>query len=133
MIEYVKETVREAGELLLDGYEGDSGIRNIARGSNKLVTEYDLESERLIVSRLNSRWKGYNIVSEEEMSAKKGSEFTWLIDPLDGTTSFIKRSPFFSISVALVRGREIVLGVVYAPALGEMYEAVKGGGGALKR
>jgi myo-inositol-1(or 4)-monophosphatase len=68
------------------------------------------------------------LLAEEGVGVSARKEFTWIIDPLDGTVNFIHQLPLFSVSVALMREGEVVCGVVHAPILGETFVARKGGG-----
>jgi myo-inositol-1(or 4)-monophosphatase len=92
------------------------------------VTEADLAAERAIVDELARRFPGHRIVAEEEGARGAASEWTWWVDPLDGTVNFAHGIPMFAVSIALCRGPTIVMGVVHAAALGETYEATVGGG-----
>ncbi len=119
------------------------------KGARDLVTRADVECERIARDGLRLAFPGHAVVGEEEVSAAAGGAgdrprdlsaiaaavagdgFTWLVDPIDGTTNFAHGHPFFAVSLALWRRGAPVLGVVFAPALGEMFSAVAGGG-ALK-
>ena len=91
-------------------------------------TEADVESEAAITGILKKAFPAYNIFSEECGLIDKKSEYTFYIDPLDGTNNFTIGVPNFSVSIALVRGAEIVFGAIYLPMLDLMYSAVKCGG-----
>ena len=92
------------------------------------VTVADRECEKRIVEILLSDFPDYGFLGEEqgEQRGKTGSR--WIIDPIDGTKSFLRGIPFFATLIALEQGGEIVLGVVHAPATGETLHATKGGG-----
>lgn len=114
------------------------------KGVRDLVTEADLESERIIVERLRAAFPGDVIIAEEETSASGGradpmalrrridaAERAWLVDPLDGTTSFAHSHPFYAISLALLERGTPALGIVFAPRLGELFTAARGSGAFL--
>ncbi|MDZ4164695.1 MAG: inositol monophosphatase family protein [Smithellaceae bacterium] len=103
------------------------------KGEINIVTEADLMSEELILSRITARYPDHDILSEESPGTVKGSEYRWIIDPLDGTTNYAHGYPVFSVSIALEIGGEVCLGVVYNPMLGEMFVAEKGRGAFLNR
>jgi myo-inositol-1(or 4)-monophosphatase len=108
------------------------GIREITyKGDINLVTEMDMRSERSIVESLHSAFPGHGIIAEEETDIRHESGFTWIIDPLDGTTNYAHGYPCFSVSIALQREDEILVGVVYDPMRGELFTAQKGQGAAL--
>jgi myo-inositol-1(or 4)-monophosphatase len=96
-----------------------------------IVTEADRESEKTIVDILSGRFPEFNIIAEESGRVDRGSDYTWVIDPLDGTTNFSIRNPFFCSAIALARGGRVVMSAVNAPFLRELYFAEKGGGALL--
>lgn len=125
------ELARKAGAVLLEGFKSSAPILSQSKDPKHLVTKFDLESERIIIEGIRRRYTGHNVLSEEAGLIEKGSPYTWIVDPLDGTGNFSKKNPFFSVSIALRYKREILLGVVYAPALGELYVAERGKGAFL--
>ena len=132
MITFIKEIAEEAGQTALAEMRriNPSGIK--AKGSEKdLVTEVDLMVEKRMVSRIKERFPEHDIYGEESGKTSHGSEYCWVIDPIDGTVSYIHQTPFFSISIALQRNGESIAGVVYAPKLGELFWAEKGKGAFL--
>ena len=118
-----------AGRLLRDNISGTRKI--LHKGIINLVTEMDMLSERLIVKSLRSSFPKHNIISEEEANIRKGSDFTWIIDPLDGTTNYAHGYPCFCVSIALEWESDIILGVVYDPMRDELFSAQKGKGALL--
>lgn len=96
-----------------------------------LVTEIDKKSEHAIVEFLQKNYPTHGILAEESGLTQQNSEYLWIVDPLDGTTNYAQGLPIFAISIALQHHGETVLGVVYAPVLGQMFTAVKGDGAYL--
>jgi len=94
-------------------------------------TKADLESEKVIIKILEKSYPKYNIFSEEFGEINKGSEYTLIIDPLDGTNNFSLGIPYFSVSIGLVKKDNIIFGVVYNPILDNLYHAEKGKGAYL--
>ncbi|HEV7702589.1 MAG TPA: inositol monophosphatase [Candidatus Paceibacterota bacterium] len=88
-------------------------------------TKADLESERAILKILKSKLPKYNIHSEEEGETNKNSDYTLVIDPLDGTNNFVLGIANFSISIALFYKNKAVIGVIYQPILNQTYYAEK--------
>ncbi|HSV43368.1 MAG TPA: inositol monophosphatase family protein [Candidatus Bathyarchaeia archaeon] len=124
------EAARAAGNIHQDHYiRGTRGRAKTA--SYDLVTEADLESERVIVDVLRRKFPDHNFMSEEQFSQKTASEYTWIIDPLDGTNNFACGIPFFCSSIALVKDGEPILGVVYDVMHDELFVAEKGQGAFL--
>jgi len=123
------EAARSAGKLLKENIHG---TREIAyKGDINLVTEMDMRSERTIVGILRSAFPDHGIVAEEETKIRNASGFTWIIDPLDGTTNYAHGYPCFSVSIALEQGESIIAGVVYDPMREELFSAEKGKGAFL--
>jgi myo-inositol-1(or 4)-monophosphatase len=96
-----------------------------------LVTQADLEAEKIIVDLIKKYNPDHNIVGEENKYPKTQSPHTWIIDPLDGTSNFVHCLPIFSVSIALALNNELILGVVLDPMRNELFKAVKGKGAFL--
>jgi histidinol-phosphatase len=92
------------------------------------VTVADVEAEEAIKEVIASRFPDHGFYGEETGIDKPEAEFVWLIDPIDGTKSFVRRYPFFSTQIALMHRGEILLGVSNAPEFGEMAWAEAGQG-----
>ena len=92
------------------------------------VTEADVRAEEAIRSVLMERFPGYGFYGEETGQHAIDAENVWLVDPIDGTKSFVRQTPFFSTQIALMRAGRFVLGVSSAPAYGELAWAEEGGG-----
>lgn len=122
----------EAGEMLR-GYYGRSHQETTKQNAWDVVTEGDKASEAIIVPALREAFPEYPIMSEEGGGgALTDAEYTWYIDPIDGTTNFANNLPWFSISIALSdRDLNPVVGVVYAPILDELFSAARGMGATL--
>ena len=114
-----------------------SEIKNInpanieTKGLNNFVTYVDKKSEERIVNELKKLLPEAGFIAEENPKLQKKEEYNWIIDPLDGTTNFIHKLPLFSISIALERNKELLLGVVYEVNLQECFFAWKDGGAFL--
>lgn len=100
------------------------------KAKQELVTTADKLSESFILAAIKDNFPDHDILSEEsgEIFSGKKSPYLWVVDPLDGTTNFVYRNPFFAISVSLFYEKEVILGLIYNPILDEMYVATKGGG-----
>ncbi|MFH0946112.1 MAG: inositol monophosphatase family protein [Planctomycetota bacterium] len=128
-----------AGDRTLD-YFGQLDPAAIGfKGARDLVTRADLESEQIITGLLRESFPEHHLLAEEEMSRggvavsvlKKmvaDGPYTWIIDPLDGTTSFAHTHPFYAVSIALFERSEPLLAVVFGPALDELFVAARGQG-----
>lgn len=128
-LEAAQESARQAGQMLADHL---TDVREITyKGSVDLVTNFDRQAQSQIVNFLSSHFPQHDFLAEEGLSQEKGSEYRWIIDPLDGTTNFAHGFPVFCVSIALLKAGEIILGVVFDPTRNEMFSAVKGGGASL--
>lgn len=99
-----------------------------AKGKNDMVSYVDKTAEKMLVQGLRSILPISGFITEEETVKNSTKDFTWIIDPLDGTTNFIHGLPMFSISVALLHHSEIVMGLIYEINRNEMFSALKGKG-----
>ncbi len=133
MTDYVhvaEQIAREAGALLREGHRRADG-RVHYKGAVDLVTEYDQRSETLILGRLRAAFPSHAIRAEESGLSGDAGEYEWLVDPLDGTTNFAHGFPLFAVSLALVRRRQLVAGVIYDPLRDELFAAEVGQGATL--
>lgn len=96
-----------------------------------LVTDVDHYSEEYLITAIRHGYPQHAILSEEQGQQIGQSEYLWIIDPLDGTTNYAQGLPIFSISIALQHQGRIIMGVVYAPILDQMFTAVRGQGAFL--
>lgn len=109
-----------------DRYGEDIEVRS--KSDRSPVTDADVEAEHTIRRVIAERYPDHGFYGEETGRADRDSPFLWLVDPIDGTKSFVRRYPFFSTQIALMEDGELVLGVSSAPAFGELAWAEKGGG-----
>lgn len=127
------ELAREAGEVVQRFQARLGGVRTEFKGRRELVTEADRAAEQVVVGGLRGSFPDHAILAEEGVATPAGradreSDYLWLVDPLDGTTNFVHALPFYCIALSLSYRDELLLGVVHAPALGDTYTAVRGGG-----
>jgi 3'(2'), 5'-bisphosphate nucleotidase len=118
----------EAGNAILDIYSQEDFEEEL-KADNSPLTKADKIANEIICSALASLSDGYPIISEEnkQIPYEVREKYTryWLVDPLDGTKEFVKRNGEFTVNIALIERNRPILGVVYAPALREMYWAIK--------
>lgn len=119
------DLAKASGEMLMGGLGKVKDIGH--KGEIDLVTEADRRSEKLIVGRLREAFPDHSIIAEES-GGEGGAEYLWLVDPLDGTTNYAHGFPWFSVSIALLKEGEPILGVIYHPVLNELFWAEKGKG-----
>ena len=94
------------------------------------LTSVDLMSDKIITGLIKKNFPFHGILSEES-GENFGKEFTWIVDPLDGTTNYILGLPLFAVSLALIKGKEPILSAVFNPITEELYLAEKGRGAYL--
>tara|TARA_Y100001970_G_C14025464_1_gene745790 strand:+ start:23 stop:826 length:804 start_codon:yes stop_codon:yes gene_type:complete len=114
-LQFSLDLVKEVGKIHLN-YFGNTN--SILRKSSDidLVTEADIKSEKLIISRIQQTYPEHSIISEESKNIINTSEYTWVIDPLDGTTNFAHNLPIFSVSIGLKKGNKTICAVVFNAA-----------------
>lgn len=122
---------KKAGLIQKRHYGKVRHIRYKSRNKLNLVTEVDQKCEKTIFSLLRRSFPTHNFWGEESGRGAGTSEYTWLVDPLDGTTNYAHGYPFFCVSIALVKKNEPILGVIYDVLRDELFTAEKGKGAFL--
>ncbi len=120
---------KEAGTIQMDHFGKPQRVTY--KGAFDPVTEVDRLCDQAIQKTLRLAYPDHEILTEESSFTQKGSPWRWIVDPLDGTTNYARGFPIFSISIALEKDGEILLGVVYVPVLNELFHAIKGEGAFL--
>jgi myo-inositol-1(or 4)-monophosphatase len=124
----VERIVREAGQLAKDIPPRSRVLRHKKHGG--VATEGDIRVEEYVISSLRKLFPDHGFDSEERGQENTNAEYVWILDPIDGTSYYAKDIPLYSISLALEKNKELVLGVVYSPELDRMYCSSAGMGGA---
>ena len=117
---------REAGALTLEGFGGR--VADEAKGDGSPVTVVDRAAERLLRERILDRWPTHGVLGEEFGEAPGTDPVRWILDPIDGTRSFMRGVPLYGVLVGIEVEGEPAVGVTYFPALDEMLSARVGGG-----
>ena len=129
-LEDIVAIAKEAGDAIMKIYKKDFAVEY--KKDDSPLTEADTKANEIICSKLLKLYPTTPIMSEEnkqtEYEVRKNWEYYWCIDPIDGTKEFIKKNDEFTVNIALIHKDTPVLGVVYAPAIDEMYKAKKGEG-----
>ena len=127
--EIAKKAVKGAGSILREHY--NSSEYHISEKKDKtLVTEADENAERYMRKLIGDAFPEHAILGEEG-GGQVGDEYSWLIDPLDGTTNFTMRIPIFGVAIALLHKKQPILAMMYNPILEEFYYAETGKGAFL--
>ncbi|MFZ4834485.1 inositol-1-monophosphatase [Rouxiella sp. Mn2063] len=132
MLTIAVRAARKAGNLIAKNYETPDAVEATQKGSNDFVTNVDRDAEHLIIDVIRKSYPKHTIISEEcgELIGED-QDVQWIIDPLDGTTNFVKRLPHFAVSIAVrIKGRTEVA-VVYDPMRNELFTATRGQGAQL--
>lgn len=128
----VAHTAREAGGFIRQELGKVGAEQILEKEKHSLVSYVDIETEKQLVSNLQPLVEGANFITEEKTQLiTSDSSYSWIIDPLDGTTNFLKGIPVFSVSIALAYEQEPILGVVYDVMHDECFYAWKQGGSYL--
>jgi histidinol phosphatase-like enzyme (inositol monophosphatase family) len=127
-LEAVQEVARLAGDAALRHFR--AGVTVEWKGDGSPVTVADREAERLASEWIEKRFPAHGILGEEHGEVRPGAELRWVIDPIDGTKTFVRGVPLWGTLVALASGGEerVVAGAAYFPAVGEMVAAAPGEG-----
>jgi myo-inositol-1(or 4)-monophosphatase len=131
LIDFIKHHMTRAGEICINHQHKLSSEEISYKSPRDLVTVVDKKVEDYLVNEIRKEFPGHDFIREEGEDILTGSRYCWIIDPVDGTTSYAHHQPYYSISVALREGDEIVAGAVYAPALGQFFSAAQGKGAFL--
>ncbi len=131
LLEICRLLAKTGGEAALAGRLSGLSKVETKTTSTDMVTEYDRATEKYIVGEIRSRRPNDSIIGEEGASVDGNSGITWCIDPIDGTTNFLYALPGWSVSIGVSDKQGPLVGVVYIPALDEMFHAVRGQGAFL--
>jgi histidinol-phosphatase len=123
------DAAQAAAQVIRGLYQKNLAVRT--KEDQSPVTEADVRAEEAIRAVLSERFPTYGFHGEETGRHAAGAESVWLVDPIDGTKSFVRECPFFSTQIALMRAGRLVLGVSSAPAYGELAWAEQGTGAFL--
>jgi myo-inositol-1(or 4)-monophosphatase len=119
----------KAGKALSRDFGEVQNLQVSVKGPGDFVSNADRNAEKIIRTELEKARPGFSFLMEESGAIEgRDKAHRWIIDPLDGTTNFLHGIPVFAISIALEREGQIVAGVIYNPAMDELYTAERGGG-----
>jgi len=130
MLNIATRAARSAGRILLRYFERTDQLTVTSKSRNDFVSEVDRGAEAAIIQELRSKYPDHAILAEES-GEHRGSDFQWVIDPLDGTTNYLHGFPQFSVSIALKYRNRLEQAVVYDPLREEMFTASRGQGAQL--
>ncbi len=136
LIEFLKEMLQDAGRICLEANADQNRLNLEFKNPKDLVTETDKKVEDFVINRIRSRYPLHAIFGEETGKSPGRSESghatpLWVIDPIDGTTSFFHGQPFYCVSIAYQENGTTLMGGIYAPVLDQLFLAEKGKGAFL--
>jgi myo-inositol-1(or 4)-monophosphatase len=121
---FLRETILEAGKITLDFRKRLDILQVSPKASHDVVTEADVAVEQFLIKNIRRLFPDHAVFGEES-GHTAGNEYRWVIDPIDGTMSFLHGQPFYSISVALEYKGSVILGAVSQPAMNDLFEAAQ--------
>ena len=129
-LEVARDAGYRAGRLQLARFHGEKQVSY--KGRANPVTDVDLQVQEEVLSLLRREFPSFSLLAEESPEAVEGeSEFTWIVDPIDGTRNYAAGVPHFAVTIALAYREEAVLGITYDPLRQELFHAQRGGGAFL--
>ena len=132
MLNIAVRAARTAGNIIARSFEQTDRVEVESKGTNDLVTNVDKMAEEAIVETIKKSYPDHAIIGEESgVIVENDSEYQWIIDPLDGTTNFVKGIPHFAVSIALKVKGKLDQAVVFDPIRGELFTASRGKGAQL--
>jgi myo-inositol-1(or 4)-monophosphatase len=133
MLNTAVKAARKAGAIINRASLDLDLIRVASKGRSDFVTEVDRAAEEAIIGVLKAAYPHHAVLAEESGASNPegGQEYTWIIDPLDGTTNFIHGFPQYAVSIALQHAGRITQAVIYDPTRNELFTASRGSGAFL--
>jgi myo-inositol-1(or 4)-monophosphatase len=132
MLNIAVRAARAAGDLIVRAMDRVDLLNITVKSRNDFVSDVDRQAEQEIVSILLKAYPGHAVLGEEHgAQGLAQSDYTWVIDPLDGTTNFLHGFPQFAVSIALFHRGKVERGVIYDPLRQELFTAERGAGAAL--
>lgn len=118
----------KAGRALLRDFGEIEQLQVSQKGPADFVSKADMKAEEILREELSKARPTYGFMGEETATSRPQTEYTWVVDPLDGTTNFLHGIPHWAVSIGCLKGDEVVAGVVFDPVRDEMYWGEKGMG-----
>lgn len=124
---FITEILALTSNIALQNFGKVSGTTK-PEDNNQVLTETDIEIGKTIVAAIREQFPEHNIIDEETGVVDNGSQYTWVVDPIDGTSNFANGVPTYGIMVGLLDGATPIAGGITLPSFGQTYVATKGGG-----
>lgn len=130
LVNIAVKAARQAGKILTQSYDHLEGVNVTEKQANDFVSDVDKLVEQDIIDSIRQRHPNHAILAEEG-GQHAGDDYCWIIDPLDGTTNFLKGIPHFAVSLAVKQNNKLIAGVIYDPIRQELFTAARGEGARL--
>ena len=131
MLNTAIKAARRAGSVISRASNDLDKLTIETKSQNDFVSEVDRAAEQAIIEVLKEAYPQHSILAEESGAVDTGSDYQWIIDPLDGTTNFIHGMPQYAVSIALAKAGIVEQAVIFDPNRNELFTASKGGGAFL--
>lgn len=122
---------RQAGQIMTRAMDRVDRLHIEQKAANDFVSNVDREAEHAIIDVLHKAYPDHGIIGEEHGESHAGAEYTWIIDPLDGTLNYLQGIPHFCVSIACMKGRQFEHAVIVDPVCNEEFVASRGAGAQL--
>ena len=129
MLQTAIEAAQWAGRVIAERYPAERDVT--IKGYRDIVTDADTAAETVILNMIRDRFPDHAILSEEAGGSEIGGGYTWVVDPLDGTTNYAHRIPVFAVSIGVLERGEPLLGVIHDPLRGQTFVAERGKGATI--
>lgn len=130
MKQTLTKALNEAGKILLKNF-GKVSDYTVKESQSSIVTETDLESEKMIMKIISESFPNHNLLGEETGFVNNNSEYTWIVDPIDGTSNFAAGIPWFGVLICVMKNYKPEMAACYLPVQNQVYFAEKGKGATL--
>ncbi len=125
---FISQTLSAAAQIANQNFGRVSSISTKTGDNNQVLTETDIAVGKMIVEKIQETYPDYNVIDEEAGVIDKKSQYTWVVDPIDGTSNFANGLPTYGIMMGLLDGGQSIAGGIVLPAFNQLYVAQKGQG-----
>ena len=126
--EDLEQLLYKAAEIARRGFESEHKDTQTKSDANDVVTKYDIEINDLIVDHLRENYPDFSIISEESPTLSGTSDYSFVIDPIDGTRNFTRGVPIFFTGIGIAKDEQAIFSITLNPITDELFYAIKGGG-----
>ena len=133
MVNVAVRAARRAGDIILRYHTRVADLEISRKGQGDFVTEVDRAAERAIISTVREYYPGHGFLGEEGGSQPGKEDLVWIVDPLDGTSNFLREIPHYAVSIGIRQNGRLEHAVIYDPRRNELFTATRGWGAQLDR